>query len=132
MIRTLRLTLLLSAMIFFYGCALAWLGVGAGLGVGAYKYIQGSVERDYPLEFGSAWEVTNTALANRYISVTNSVNEGLKGKIEALQRNGKIVIINLRYLKEDTTTVNIRVGFFGSYEEAEIIHEEIKSVAELE
>jgi hypothetical protein len=131
MSKTIRLAALLSAIIFLYGCALAWVGVGAGLGVGTYRYIEGGVERDYPLAYNSVWDETNTALANLYISVTDSISDGVKGKIEAVRRDGKKVTIKLRDMGQNVTTVNIRVGFLGSRKDAERIHEEISAIAGL-
>ncbi len=129
--RNLRLAVLLSAVVFLYGCALAWVGVGAGIGVGTYRYIQGNVEMDYSLEYNSAWDAVNTALANRYISIVNSLNEGSKGSIEAIQKNGKRLTITLHYLSEEITTIKVRVGLLGSSEDAEALHEEIMAVAGL-
>jgi hypothetical protein len=129
--KTRYLVALLPGVIFLSGCAIAWLGAGAGLGVGAYRYVEGTLEADYSLTYDEAWEATNTALANLYISVTNSVNEGDKGKIEAIRKNGKHVIVNLQYKSPDITSINIRVGFFGSREDSERIHEEIRTVSGL-
>jgi hypothetical protein len=118
-------------MIFLFGCELALVGLGAGLGVGTYKYIEGSVEKDYPIAYNSAWDATNTALANLYISVTNSVNEGTKGTIQAVRKDGIKVTITLKDRGQGVTTISIRVGFFGNIKDAERIHEEIKTVAGL-
>ena len=130
--KDIRLGVLIGTAVFLYGCALAWFGVGAGIGAGTYRYIQGNVERDYRLSFDSAWEITNDALANRYISVTDSLNEGIKGTIEALQRDGKKVTIKLHEKGPKLTTITIRVGLLGSIKDAESIHEEIKNKAGLE
>lgn len=129
--KTRYLVALLPGVILLSGCAIVWLGAGAGLGVGAYRYVEGTLEADYSLTYDEAWEATNTALANLYISVTNSVNEGDKGKIEAIRKDGKHVIVNLQYKSPDITSINIRVGFFGSREDSERIHEEIRTVSGL-
>ncbi len=129
--KTVRLAVLLSAMVFLYGCTLALLGIGTGIGVGAYRYIDGDLERDYSLEYNSAWDATNTALANLYISVSDSVNKGVKGQIEAIRSDGKKIMIKLRDRGQNVTTINIRVGFFGSSKASERIHEEISTVARL-
>lgn len=125
------LVALLPGIILLSGCAIAWFGAGAGLGVGAYRYVQGTLEADYSLPYDEAWEATNTALADLYISVTNSVNEGNKGKIEAIRKDGKHVTVKLQYKSPDVTSINIRVGFFGNREDSERIHEAIRSVSGL-
>ncbi len=131
MTKTLRLAALLSVIIFLYGCELALIGVGAGLGAGTYRYMEGNLERDYPLAYDLAWNATNIALGNRHISISSSINEGVKGTIEAVRKDGKKIIIKLRDLGQDVTSINVRVGFFGSRNDAEIIHEEIRTVAGL-
>ncbi len=126
-----RLIVLLLSLTVLWGCALAWVGAGAGLGVGTYKYLEGSVEKDYPIAYNTAWDTTNTALANLYTSVSNSVNEGTKGKIEAVRKDGVKVTVKLDDKGQGVTTINIRVGFFGNRKDAERIHEEISAVAGL-
>lgn len=128
--RIARLIVLLLSLIFLWGCELALIGVGAGLGVGTYSYIQGSLERDYPLAYSSIWDATNTALANLSIAISSSINEGTKGSIEGVRKDGVGVKIKLQDRGQNVTTVNVRVGFSGR-KDAERIHEEIKNVAGL-
>jgi hypothetical protein len=123
---------LLLSLLFLGGCAALVAGVvGAGVGVGGYRYVEGSVERDYPLSFHSAWDTTNTALANLYISVSNSINEGDKASIDAVRRDGRKVTIKFRDRGQHVTEISIRVGLLGAKKDAERIHEEILSVAGL-
>lgn len=129
--KIIRLAVLLLSLTFLWGCALAWLGVGAGLGVGAYRYVEGSVEKDYPLSYTSAWGAANTALANLYIGISNSIDEGAKGKIEATRKDGVKVTVKLEDRGQGVSTINVRVGFFGSTKDAERIHEEISAAAGL-
>jgi hypothetical protein len=63
--------------------------------------------------------------------VTNSVNEVNQGKIEAIRKDGKHVIVKLQNKSPDVTSINIRVGFFGCREDSERIHEEIRTVSGL-
>ena len=129
--RIIRLIALLLSITFLWGCELALIGVGGGLGVGTYKYIEGNVERDYPLAYDSAWDATNTALANLYISINNSVNEGTKGTIQAVRKDGVKVTLTLKDRGQGVTSISVRVGFLGSRKDAERIHEEIKVVGGL-
>jgi hypothetical protein len=133
--KIIRLAVLLLSLTFLWGCELALVGVGvgvgAGLGVGAYRYIEGSVEKDYPVSYTSSWSATNTALANLYIGISNSLDEGVKGKIEGTRKDGERVIIKLTDKGQGVTAINIRVGFFGNVKDAERIHEEISATADL-
>lgn len=126
-----RLMLLLSSLIFFYGCAAVLLGVGAGVGIGAYKYVEGNLIREYPVAYTKAWDASNTALANLKIGVTNSLNNGAKGTIEAVQKDGAKVVLNLKDKGQKVTSISVRVGILGDRKAAENIHNAIASEAGL-
>jgi len=121
---------LLFSLTVLWGCELLLIGgIGAGLGVGTYKYIEGKLERQYPLEYRKAWDATNTALANLQISVSGSLNEEVKGEIEAVRKDGTKILVSLKDMGQKVTTIGIRVGTFGDRSESERIHNEIASVA---
>ena len=125
-----RLTVILLSLTCFGGCLeVALVSVGAGLGAGTYKYLEGSLTRDYPLAYPKAWETTNTALANLSITVSNSNNEGVKGSIEAVRKDGTKVTINLKDRGQGVSTISVRVGNLGDKQDAQRVHEEILSVA---
>lgn len=126
----LRLTVILLSLTCFGGCLeVALVSIGAGLGVGTYKYMEGSLTRDYPLAYTKAWETTKTALANLSITVSNSNNEGVKGSIEAVRKDGTKVSIDITDRGQGVSTIGVRVGNFGDKQDAQRIHEEILSVA---
>ncbi|HDZ62891.1 MAG TPA: DUF3568 family protein [Nitrospirae bacterium] len=127
-----RITVLLLSLTLLWSCEVALIGIGAGVGVGAYKYIEGNLERDYPFAFNLAWDATNTSLENLQMSVSNSINEGTKGKIEAVRRDGSNVTIRLSDRSQGVTRISVRVGFFGDRDEARRLHEEIFRTAGLE
>ncbi len=129
--KTLRLPILLIAIFFLYGCAAALLGVGAGVGIGTYKYIEGNLVRDYPLAYSNAWDTSNTALADLKISITSSSNEGDKGVIEGVRQNGKKIIVKLKDKGQNVTSIAIRAGILGDRKTAEKIHDKIAGTAGL-
>jgi len=122
--------IVLLAMVFsLSGCVAAWLAVGAGAGIGTYKYIEGSLSREYPLAYSRAWDATNSALANQQISISNSMDEGVKGDIDAVRKDGTKVVVKLEDRGQSVTTISVRVGMLGNRSDAEKIHDEIASVA---
>jgi hypothetical protein len=121
--------LVILSVFLLYGCAAVWLGVGAGVGIGTYKWIEGRLEREYPLPYLRAWDAANDALSNLQISVTNSIDEGVKGKINAVRRDGKKVNIWFKDRGQGVTTIGVRVGYFGDRDQAERVHDEIASVS---
>jgi len=126
-----NLIILMVIISLLYSCAPAWMGLGAGIGIGAYKYIEGNLERDYPLSYERAWDITNEALANLKISITSSFKEKTTARIDAVRRDGKNVIIKLKDKGQGVTSIGIRVGVFGNRVLSEKIHDEIASVAGL-
>lgn len=124
-----RLLALISMVFFLSGCAAVLLGVGAGVGIGTYKFIEGNLIRDYPLAYDRAWDATNTALENLRISVTDSINEGAEGKIESIRKDGKKVVIVIKDKGQGVSNIAIRIGTFGDEQGSTRIHEEIVSVS---
>ena len=124
-----KAAVLISLLFFLSGCAAVLLGVGAGVGIGTYQYIEGRLVREYPLAYGRAWDATNSALANLQISVSNSIDEGVRGKIDAVRRDGKKISVRLKDRGQGVTTISVRVGMLGDREEAKRIHDEIASVS---
>jgi hypothetical protein len=124
-----NLIILICSISFLYGCALAWIGVGAGVGIGAYKYIEGRLEREYPLSYSRAWDATNSALQNLQISISNSTEGKTKGTIDAVRKDGKKVVVSLKDRGQGVTTISVRVGMFGDRSSAEKVHDEIASVS---
>jgi hypothetical protein len=133
--RLLKLTAVLLSLAFLWGCGaeaiLLGVGLCVGAGAGTMRYMEGSVSREYPVAFNKSWDSTNLALANLSITVSNSVNEGVKGQIDGVRKDGAPVIIKLIDRGQGVTTISVRVGSFGNRTEAERVHEEIKTAAGL-
>lgn len=128
--RKIKSFIVLLAMVFsLSGCVAAWLAVGAGAGIGTYKFIEGNLSREYPIEYSRAWDATNSALANHQISISNSMDEGTEGTIEAVRRDGTKVVVKLTDRGQGVTSISIRVGMLGNKSDAEKIHDEIASVS---
>lgn len=124
-----NIIVLITMAISLSGCVVAWLAVGAGAGIGTYKFIEGSLSREYPIVYARAWDATNSALSNHQISISNSMDEGVKGKIDAVKRDGTKVTVKLEDRGQGVTSIAIRVGLLGDRSAAEKIHDEIASVA---
>lgn len=129
--KTKKFILLVVSLFFLYGCELALLGLGAGGGIAGYQYLEGHTSKEFPLEYSKAWNVSNTALENLNISISSSENKDTQGVIKGFQEDGKSVSIKLTERGQWVTTISIRVGKLGNRDDAEIILNEIASVAGL-
>ena len=124
-----NLVILVCSLSVLYGCAVALLGVGAGVGIGTYKYVEGNLVRKYPLQYSRAWDATNSALENLQVSISNSMDEGGQGKIEAVRKDGEKVVIKINDEGQKVSIITVRVGMLGDRSIAESIHEAIASVS---
>lgn len=126
-----KTAILMGTIFLLYGCVaeVLLLGIGAGLGTASYMYVDGLLAIEYPLEYDKAWAAANKALENFQISITDSVNEKGVGKIEAVRKDGKRVVVKLRQKDDAVTTIAIRIGTFGDQLEAQKVHDEITSIA---
>ncbi len=120
---------LMSLLFFAYGCELALIGVGAGAGIASYKFIEGRLIQEYPLDLDRAWNSTNKALENLKVSISDSIKGVGKGTINAVKEDGRKVRVTLKVKGPGVTSIAIRVGIFGDRVEALRIHEEIVSLA---
>ena len=123
-----NLLILVCSLSVLYGCAAVLLGAGV-VGIGAYTYIEGDLVREYPLSYSRAWDATNSALENLQISISNSMDEGGKGKIEAVRKDGEKVVIKINDAGQKVSIIAVRVGMLGDRSIAESIHEAIASVS---
>jgi len=125
-----QLILLISAVFVFYGCAEVLLvGVGAGLGVTSYMYVDGRLAVEYPIEYDRAWNSTRRALDNFKISISRSTNENGVGMFDAVNKDGKKVSVKLVKKGNGITVIAIRVGTLGDRDEAQKLHSEIVAIA---
>lgn len=125
-----KVILLISSLFILYGCAEVLLvGVGAGLGVTSYMYVDGRLAVEYPLDYDRAWNSTRRALDNFKISISGSKNENGTGMFDAVNKDGKKVSVKLVKKGDGITVIAIRVGTLGDRDEAQKLHNEIVAIA---
>lgn len=125
-----KIIILISSLFILYGCAEVLLvGIGAGLGVTSYMYVDGRLAVEYPLDYDRARNSTRRALDNFKISISSSSNENGTGMFDAVRKDGKRVAVKLVKRAEGITVIAIRVGTLGDRLEAQKLHDEIAAVA---
>jgi hypothetical protein len=125
-----KMVILICSLSVLYGCAAAWFVGGGVAALGGYRWIEGRLSRDYPIAYSTAWDVSNSALANLEISISNSMDEGNKGRIEAVRKDGKKITLILKDKGLGITNIVVVVGLFSDRESAEKVHDEILSVSD--
>lgn len=108
------------------GCAALVAGTaGAGVGVGAYSYIEGNLKRDYQAPLTRVWQATLTALAELDLKTETKERDAFGGLIKGELFDGSRVTIKLERKADTLTLVAVRVGLFGNQEQSRYIHDMI-------
>lgn len=94
------------------GCtALMIAGAGAA-GAAGYAYLNGELEKSYPVSVGQAWPAVTTAVEELGMPVVKQSVDDLGGRLETVTADGKKVVIKLE-ARPTVTTIKVRVGLFG-------------------
>lgn len=119
--------LLILCSMMFVGCpATLWLLGGAAVGVGTYVYLNGELERKYPVGFETAWQASVTTLEQLQFTKENSKRDGIDGNLDARRADGTPVNMTFKLLSDRVTSIKVKVGFMGDRQISERIHERIR------
>jgi hypothetical protein len=100
-------------------------------GTGTYSYVSGNLVWTYPTDLESTWQAALRALEELDLRVETKALDGLGGRIKAIRADG--TAIRIRFVPETsrTTTVKVKIGTFGSQEQAENLHKAIRAQLKL-
>jgi len=117
---------LILCLIWGSGCvATTAAGVGAAAGVAGYKWLEGTMEKDYPCPFAQTWEATLAAVEHFRMKTVERKVSPMSGKIEATQPDGTLVRIEVEAKPNQITTVGVRFGYLGSKDASMMFHNQI-------
>ena len=121
MLKKLIIAAILISFIFT-GCApVAFIG-GAALGVGGYKYYNGSLVVIYKTPFDKTWDASIKALEDLEYQVYERNRKMTTGKIVTTGSVNERIKLDVKYVSLEETEVSIRVGLLGD----EVISNKIK------
>jgi hypothetical protein len=112
----------LSLLVIYSGCVATAVGTGGGAGVGTYNYATGELRVLYSVPIEKMWPRVLAALQDLQLTVDSKFMDALGGEIEARRDDGTPVRVQLKPAGRNSTTVDVRVGTFGSKEKSERIH----------
>jgi hypothetical protein len=110
------------------GCIVLAIGAGAGLGIGAYKFVKGELEVAYPAGYEETWSAALDALDSLELTKRSASKDAFGGRIGAARADGTPVKMSVTPVTPDSTTVKIRVGAFGNRAMSETIASEIEAI----
>ena len=128
-VRSLGLNLMLCVLLITTGgCAVLVAGaVGAGAGVGTYRYVEGNLKRDYMGPLPKVMRASLAALDDLKIAPNLEREDDSGALIRGIMNDGTKVTVNLKEISDNQIEVGVRVGFFGDREQSELVHEKITS-----
>jgi OOP family OmpA-OmpF porin len=96
------------------GCAVALLGMGAGVGTAAY--VMGEVSRTYESGYTEAIGASSETLEALKIPVTEQSGDGLKTALKARRHDGTPVEVEIVKLDERNSKIGVRTGVVGVWD----------------
>ncbi len=120
-----KLGAVLLAVLFNAGCWTVLLGVGAAGGIGAYKWIEGTMEKDYPRPMADVWQATLAACKDMNLNIKSEQYGVLESRIEAVAAPDTSVKVQLVARPNNITTAKVRFGLMGNEEASAYFHRRI-------
>jgi hypothetical protein len=104
------------------GCPVFLLGAGAAAGVGAYKWAEGTMEKDYPRPMQPTYQACLAAANTMGLRVAQQHYSVTESRIEAVQPPDTNVRIQLVARPQEITTVKVRFGLMGNEDQSAYFH----------
>jgi hypothetical protein len=110
-----KLAALLVILLFNAACVETMLlGLGATAAIGTYKWIEGTMEKDYPRPMQDVFNASLKACADMKMKISSQQYGPMESKIEAVLPPDTTTKIQLIARPNQITTLKIRVGFMGN------------------
>jgi hypothetical protein len=109
-------------LLMLSGCAVMLLGAGAAAGIGAYKYVEGTMEKDYPRPMQPTYQACVSAANTMGLRVAQQHYGQTESRIEAVQPPNTTVKIQLVARPNNITTVKVRFGMMGNEDQSAYFH----------
>ena len=111
----LQLGAVLLALTLAAGCVpMLLLGVGGAGAIGTYKWIEGTMEKDYPRPMQEVWNATLAACKDMNLKIEAQQYSVLDSRIEAVAPPDTNVKIQLIARPNQITTLKVRFGLMGN------------------
>jgi hypothetical protein len=115
-------TALLGMSLLVSGCVAA---VAAAGGAGGYAWSRGKLSFTTPNDITKCHKAAISGLAELDIRIVGDTTDTLTGRIKGETATGEDVTVDLESQTIRITKIDIRVGFWGNREQAELIADKI-------
>ena len=121
-----RLAGLLVGLLFTAACIeTVLLGVGATTAIGAYKWMEGTMEKDYPRPMQETFNATLAACKDLGLKISSQQYGPTESRLEAVQPPDTTVKIQLLARPNQITTVKVRFGLMGNQDASAYFHRRV-------
>ena len=131
--RRLKLAAVLVAMALAAGCAATLLmGVGGLAALGTYKWVEGTMEKDYPRPMQETFNAAMGAAQKLSLKISSDICTPSESKILAATQDGTSVKVELIARPNNITTVKIRFGMMGNADWSAYYHRQIMRILQIQ
>jgi hypothetical protein len=125
----LKLAAVLLTMTMAVGCAATVLmGVGGLAALGTYKWVEGTMEKDYPRPMQETYNAAIEAAKKINLKIVSQQYSPTHSHIEALTQDNTLVKVDLIARPNEITTVKIRFGMMGNADWSAYYHRQIMKI----
>jgi len=118
-----KLGILLAALLLTASCAATLLlGAGGLAAIGSYKWVEGTMEKDYHRPMQEVWNATQAACKDLQLRITTQEYNPVESHIEAVAPPDTNVKIQLVSRPNQITTVKVRFGLMGNTDASAYFH----------
>ncbi|OGR31533.1 MAG: hypothetical protein A2139_02645 [Desulfobacca sp. RBG_16_60_12] len=120
---------MLLALAMAAGCVpMILMGVGGAAGIGTYKWIEGTMEKDYPRPMQETYNAAMEAAKKLNIKITADQYGPSESRINGSTQDGTTVKVDLIARPNEITTVKIRFGMMGNADWSAYYHRQIMRI----
>jgi hypothetical protein len=101
------------------------IGLGGAAAIGTYKWIEGTMEKDYPRPMQETWNAALASCKDLSLKITTQEYTPLESKIEAIAPPDTNVKIQLVARPNQITTVKVRFGLMGNVDASAYFHRRV-------
>jgi hypothetical protein len=114
-------------LVCFTGCLeTALIGVGAGGAMAGYKWMEGTMTREYPRSLPEMEQAVQKVCKQYRIKITERKVTPTKATLAGVDQNGDDIKINMDAQPNNITAIGVRVGgFMGNKEASQMFHTQL-------
>lgn len=121
-----NLGILLAAMLLISSCVpMMLMSLGGAAAIGSYKWMEGTMEKDYPKPMQETWNATLAACKDLQLKINGQQYNPMESVIEATQPPDTAVKIQLVGRPNQITTVKVRFGLMGNIDASAYFHRRV-------